>query len=77
MFVFVRHVCVVQFNAFNVPPNCDLRAQMKTNEIGGACSARWGGKVRRRFWWGKLREGDHLEDVGVGERIILKWIFKT
>ena len=24
------------------------------------------------FWWGNLREGDHLEDPGVGEGIILK-----
>jgi hypothetical protein len=25
---------------------------------------------------GNLREGDHLGDPGVDERIILKWIFK-
>ena len=28
------------------------------------------------FWWGNLRERDHLEDPGVDERIILRWIFR-
>jgi len=23
------------------------------------------------FWWGNLRERDHLEDLGIDERIIL------
>jgi hypothetical protein len=35
--------------------------------------ALWGREeVHIRFWWGKLREGDHLEYPGIGERIILK-----
>jgi hypothetical protein len=32
--------------------------------------------VHTGFWWGYLREGDHLGDPGVDWRIILIWIFK-
>jgi hypothetical protein len=28
------------------------------------------------FWWGNLRERDHLADPVVYGRIILKWIFR-
>jgi hypothetical protein len=32
--------------------------------------------VHTAFWWGDLREGDHLGGPGVDVKIILKWIFK-
>jgi hypothetical protein len=32
--------------------------------------------VHTGFWWGDLREGDHLGNPGVDGRIILTWIFK-
>ena len=45
---------------------------------------RWAGYVTRLgrgepcagFWWGTLRERDHLGDPGVDGRIILRWIFR-
>jgi hypothetical protein len=46
---------------------------------------RWAGHVacmeERRgdtgFWWGKLRERNHLKVQDVDGRIILRWIFRT
>jgi hypothetical protein len=32
--------------------------------------------VHKGFWWGNLREGDHLKKPGVDGRITLKWIFE-
>jgi hypothetical protein len=34
-------------------------------------------KVHTEFWYGNLRERDHLGDPGVDGRIILKWALKT
>jgi hypothetical protein len=34
------------------------------------------GEVHIGFYWGNLMEEGHLEDPGVDERIILKWILE-
>ena len=44
--------------------------------MDGACST-CGGEKHIRFCWENLRERDHLEDLGVDYKIILKWIFKS
>jgi len=44
---------------------------------------RWTGHVARMgekrgdtgFWWGNLRESDHLGDPGLDGRVILRWIW--
>jgi len=41
---------------------------------GGACST-YGGEVYTGFWWGNLRERDHLEDLGLDGVILLNSIF--
>jgi hypothetical protein len=35
------------------------------------------GKWRTGFGWGHLRERDNFKDLGLDERIILKWIFNN
>ena len=37
----------------------------------------WGtGEVHTGFWWGDLRERDHMEDLSLDGRVILKWVLK-
>jgi hypothetical protein len=42
-----------------------------------ACST-FGGReeIYMGYWWGNLREREHLGDQGVDGRIILRWIFR-
>jgi hypothetical protein len=38
----------------------------------------WGkGEAYTGFWWGNMRERDHLGDPGLKGKIILRWIFRN
>jgi len=43
--------------------------------MGGACDTN-GGEAYAGFWWGNLRESDHLGDPDLDGRIILRWFFR-
>ena len=45
--------------------------KIEKNEVG-----RGRGEAFTGVWWGNLRERDHLGDLGVDGRIILRWIFR-
>ena len=64
-----------ELNDFYSSPNIVRVIKSRKNEMGGACSA-YGGEAYTGFWWGNLRERDHLKHPGVDGRIILRWIFR-
>ena len=52
-----------------------LGDQFQKNEIGGTFSTNEG-EVHTGFWWGNLKDIDHLEDPGINWMMRLKWIFR-
>jgi hypothetical protein len=50
--------------------------QIQKNEIVGECGTySRKGEMCTGFWWGNRRERNHLEDLGVEGKIILKLFF--
>jgi hypothetical protein len=46
---------------------------MKHSEMGGACRTYIG---EERLWWRNFRERNHLEELDLDGRKMLKWTFK-
>jgi len=49
---------------------------MKKDKMGRLCGMNEEEEMRTGFWWGKARERDHLENTGVDERVVIKWILR-
>jgi hypothetical protein len=47
---------------------------MTKDVTGRVCGKNGGEEMHTGFWWGKVREIDHLEDAGIDEKVIIKWI---
>jgi hypothetical protein len=44
----------------------DLYFSPNMIRVGGVCGMYGENNILYRFWWGHLREGDHLDELGLG-----------
>jgi hypothetical protein len=65
-----------ELNDLYSSPNIIRVIKSRIMSWAGHVACRGKREVHTVFWWGDLREGDHLGDPGADWRIILKWIFK-
>jgi hypothetical protein len=66
-----------QLNDLHSSPNILRVINSRRMRWAGHVARMGRGGVHKGFWWGNLREGDHLEDPGIDGRKILRWIFRT
>jgi len=71
-----RKLHTEEFNDLYSSPSIVRVIKLKRMKWAGNVAQMGKRKVNTGFWWGSLRERDHLEDPGVDGRIILRWIFR-
>jgi hypothetical protein len=54
-----------------------LGKQIKENEVGWACGTYGREEKCMQVLVGKFRGSEHLENLSIGGKIILKWILKN
>jgi hypothetical protein len=57
-------------------PNIVRVIKSRRMRMAGHVACRGRREVYTGFWWGNLREGDHLEEPGVDGRLILRIMFR-
>ena len=65
-----------EFNDLCCSPNIVQVIKLRRMRWAGHVARVGRGEAYAYFLWGNLREINHLEDVGVDGRIILRWIFR-
>jgi hypothetical protein len=66
-----------ELNDLYCTPNIVRVLKSNKSEMGETCSANGEDYWRiKGFWWGNVRERDHLGDPGLDGRIILRWNFR-
>ena len=65
-----------ELNDLHCSPNIFRAIESRRMRWVGRVARMWRGEAYTGFWWGNLRERDHLGDPGVNRRIILRWIFR-
>ena len=65
-----------ELNALYCSPNIICMIKSRRIRWAGHVACMGDRRVHTGFWWGDLRERDHLEGLDINGRIILKWFFK-
>ena len=66
----------LELYALHCSPNITGVIQSRRMRWAGHVAWKGSGDVHAGFWWGNLREREHLKDLGVSGSVILRWTFR-